>query len=167
MGSGKTSFGRKLAAYSGFDFKDLDVMFEEKEKTSIHSFFKTYGENEFRKKETELLRQTSEIDSVVLSLGGGTPCFYDNMDWLLENGLCIYIQLSAKALRYRLLQSLKDRPLIEGKSPDKLLAFIRSTMTEREPFYCRSHVILPGMDLRSTPMEDTFQKIIKHYKWFE
>lgn len=160
MGCGKTLFGKRLASYSHLDFIDLDVCFEQTYQTTILDFFASHTEAEFREIESTLLRQTIHKNNVVIALGGGTPCFHNNMDWLLEAGLCIYLQLSPKALQNRLLHSKKTRPLLIGKTPDELLAYITSTLAEREKFYNQAHLIMPGISLKANPIEQSFQKII-------
>lgn len=161
MGCGKTLFGKRLASYSHFDFIDLDVCFEQTYQTTILDFFASHTEAEFRKIESALLRQTIHKNNVVIALGGGTPCFHNNMDWLLEAGLCIYLQLTPKALQYRLLHSKKTRPLLLGKTPDELLDYVTSTLADREKYYNRAHLILPGINLKDEPIELSFQKIIE------
>lgn len=160
MGSGKTIFGRRLAAYSNFDFLDLDAYFEEKHQINMLDFFASHSEAAFREMESKLLRETIQRDQLVISLGGGTPCFHNNMDWLLETGLCVYLQLSPKALHNRLLHSKKKRPLLLGKTPDELLTYVSSTLAEREKYYLRAHIIIPGISLKADPIEQSFQKII-------
>lgn len=161
MGSGKTIFGKRLAAYSDFDFLDLDACFEEKYHIDILDFFTSHTEVEFRKIESNLLRQTIYRDRLVISLGGGTPCFHNNMEWLLKAGLCVYLQLSPKALHNSLLHSKKKRPLIIDKSPDELLQYIKITVAEREKFYNQAHLVIPGINLKANPIEQTFQMIME------
>lgn len=160
MGSGKSTFGKQLATYAGFSFLDLDQQFEKTHNTPILDFFQEHSEDEFREKETALLRQTNSLDRVVISLGGGTPCFHNNMYWLLENGLSIYLKLSPKALQYRLLHSKKKRPLIQEKTPTELLAYIHELLEVRETFYEQAHLTLSGINLKSTPINDTFRMIM-------
>lgn len=160
MGSGKSTFGRQLATYAGFSFIDLDELFEKTYQISILDFFNAHSEQEFREKETALLRQTNSNQNTVISLGGGTPCYNNNMEWLLENGVCLYLKLSPKALQYRLLHSRKKRPLVINKTPDELLLFISNLLEKREVFYLRSDIILSGIDLKSTPLKDTYNMIL-------
>src|SRR5476651_2201785 len=82
MGSGKTTLGRRLAARLGYEFIDLDQVFEEKEGITIAQYFTYYGEDAFRKEESAILKQTHYPEKAVISTGGGLPCFFDNMDWM-------------------------------------------------------------------------------------
>ena len=83
MYSGKTTFGRRLAASKGMDFLDLDRAFEERYHYTVPRFFATFGETAFRKLETQMLRDTARLDNVVIATGGGTPCHSGNMDFIL------------------------------------------------------------------------------------
>lgn len=146
MYSGKTTFGRRLAAERKMDFLDLDRAFEERYHYTVPRFFATFGEEAFRKLESQLLRSTVALDNVVIATGGGTPCHSGNMDFILENGTAIYLQMSVDALVERALRSRNPRPLMRGLSPDALRAKIQSQLMEREPFYRKAPVILDGRD---------------------
>ena len=160
MGSGKSTFGKQLAHYAKCPFIDLDKHFEKTYHTSILDFFTHHTESEFREKEAALLRASDFPAQAVISLGGGTPCFYDNMDWLLKDGLCVYLKLSPKGLQYRLLHSKKQRPLLQGKSPEELLTYIDTLLQEREKYYEQAHLIIPGIILKSAHKSETFRRIM-------
>lgn len=120
MGSGKTAMGRMLARQANLAFIDLDHYIEQVEELSIPEIFHRYGEGGFRQIESFHLRQVMEHqDHFVLSLGGGTPCFNDNMDYL--HGACTSIYLSASpiALAERLACSTTKRPLLQGKTRER------------------------------------------------
>ncbi|MDD2621984.1 MAG: shikimate kinase [Bacteroidales bacterium] len=161
MGSGKSVFGKRLAAYANYDFMDLDVCFEATFQTTIFDFFTTYGEAAFRKKETALLRQSTDKDNIVISLGGGTPCYHNNMKWILENGLCVYLQLSPEVLYDRLLQAKQNRPLIHDLIPNELQNYIRKTLTEREKYYTQAQCIIPSINIKSQTVKLLFQRILE------
>lgn len=148
MGSGKSTYGKQLASNIGYSFVDLDLLFEKEYHTTVFDFFENHSEEEFREKESLLLRQTHLLNNAIISLGGGTPCFQNNMDWILENGICVYLKLSPKALFHRLLNSKKKRPLLKNMSSEDLLRFIEDTLTEREIFYQCAHLTLSAIDLK-------------------
>jgi shikimate kinase len=102
MGCGKTTLGRKLASRLDYEFIDLDDIFEEKVGMTITEYFSAFGEDAFRKLESEVLKQTKYPENAVVSTGGGLPCFFDNMDWMNAHGKTIYIKLSPKTLANRL-----------------------------------------------------------------
>ncbi len=136
MGSGKTAMGRMLARQAKLAFVDLDHYIEQIEELSVPEIFHRYGEGGFRQIESFHLRQVMEHqDQFVLSLGGGTPCFNDNMDYL--HGACTSIYLSASpiALAERLACSTTKRPLLKGKTGNELLEYVRQSLSQREPFY--------------------------------
>lgn len=144
MGAGKTTLARKLAKVLHMDFADLDEMFEAKYKIAIPDFFRKYDEALFRKLESQLLKETAAIDNVVISTGGGTPCFYDNMAWMNRRGLTIYIQMDAHSIVHRLTQARKKRPLVESKVGNELLDFVREHLRHRNIYYSQATLIVKG-----------------------
>lgn len=136
MGVGKSSIGAKLASNLGYKFVDLDSYIEEKEKLSIPELFKTKGEIYFRKKEHLYLKELYNLKSnIILSLGGGTPCFYGNME-IINSQKSIYLKLQPKYLADRLFSEKNKRPLISHlKTKDSLLEFIAIHLFERQNFY--------------------------------
>ncbi len=144
-GEGEKNLGRILAGKLGYDFFDTDRQFEEKYKTTVDLFFKKYGEDVFRKLEYELLQSTFQLDKVVISTGGGTPCFFDSMDMINRHGTSIYLQMPPKALYSRLIHAKKLRPLVAKKSNEELLKFIEEKLAEREKFYKQAHYIITGL----------------------
>lgn len=145
MASGKTVLGKRLARYLGLPFYDLDAYIADKTGQSIPNLFALKGEDQFRILESELLRKliaTVPKDSVI-SLGGGTPCFHQNMEWILKNGLTVYLEASiAQILRHLQSAHLESRPLIAQKNlshPTNL----RAHYSPRVPFYEASHVKIP------------------------
>jgi shikimate kinase len=102
MGCGKTTVGKRLAARCGFPFVDTDELFEAKHNCSIGKYFEQYGEDLFRKEEAVVLKETASLENAVIAVGGGTPCFYGNIDWMLSQGICIYLEMPPKALYNRL-----------------------------------------------------------------
>ena len=146
MYSGKSTFGRRLAAAKGMDFLDLDRAFEERYHYTVPRFFATFGEAAFRKLETQILRDTAQLDNVVIATGGGTPCHSGNMDFILANGTAIYMQMGIDNLMDRALHSRNPRPLMRGLSPEEVRSKIERQMEEREGVYLRAHIVVNGMN---------------------
>ncbi|MBS2096720.1 shikimate kinase [Carboxylicivirga linearis] len=141
MGSGKSTLGRRLKHEMGWNFLDLDDVFEDKFQTSIKQYFADYGEESFRQAEKECLEDVIHQENLIIATGGGTPCFFDNMDVMNENGLTIYLKLSIETLISRLNSGKNVRPLVANKSGDELYQFIKEKLEEREFFYNQSKVI--------------------------
>lgn len=141
MGVGKTTVGKKLAAYLGVSFIDLDKYIEAKYHKSIPEIFEEKGEKGFRHIESQSLKEVSEIENVVISTGGGAPCFFDNMDIMNKSGVSVYISAKPEELASRLIASKNVRPIIAGMSKDELIPFITEHMGEREYYYNQSKII--------------------------
>ena len=135
MGSGKTTVGKKLARKLDLQFFDLDSLIEKTYNKSIERIFKDNGELEFREIESKVLKDISKKDNFILSTGGGTPCFNDNMIFITENGVSIYLKGTPEFLVSRLQNSKTVRPIIQGKSFEELHTFITNHLEERKPFY--------------------------------
>ena len=146
MYSGKSTFGRRLAATKGMEFLDLDRAFEDRYHYTVPRFFATFGEEAFRKLETQVLRDTAQLDNVVIATGGGTPCHSGNMDFILANGTAVYLQMSVDNLVQRAIHSRNPRPLMQGLSSDELRAKIEKQKKEREGVYLRAQIVVDGMN---------------------
>jgi shikimate kinase len=143
MGSGKSTFGPRLARELGLSFYDLDAIIEAQTWMSIKEIFKKKGEEAFREMEAESLRQFAlQKDNFVLSCGGGTPCYYQNMEWMKEQGFVIFLDVPIPELVSRLLPETGDRPLIKKMSPEQLTHFIEDHLDIRTPVYHQAHLIL-------------------------
>ena len=162
MGSGKTTAGMKLAVKLGYAFADLDVMVENKYKITISQFFKKYGEPAFRKIERESLLETFSYSNTVVSTGGGTPCFSDNMDQINKNGISVYIKMPENALVQRLLNSKKKRPLLVGKTDNEIREYISHQMIVREPFYLKSCLSADGIDMDIKQLIENINTYVLH-----
>lgn len=146
MYCGKTTFGRQLAEEKGMDFLDLDRAFEARYHYTVPRFFEAFGEEAFRKLENGMLRATADLDNVVVSCGGGTPCHSGNMDFILSHGTAIYLQMSVDALVARALRSRNPRPKLHGLPKEEMRRQIAAGLKEREPFYLKAPIILDGMN---------------------
>ncbi len=144
MGVGKTTIGKRLAEKIFFPFMDLDTFIEQKEGKKISQIFKDKGEIYFRKKEREYLTELLKSSSpMVLSLGGGTPCYGDAMQLVNEATQNVFfLQLSFQELTQRLLPQKDKRPLISHLQDDDLEDFIRKHLFDRNPFYMQAHNVI-------------------------
>ena len=135
MGAGKTTLGRVLAREMELMFYDLDVYIEERFHKTIPAIFEEKGEDGFRDIEKRMLHEVAEFEDVVISCGGGTPCFFDNMDYLNAQGDTFYLKAEPEVLKAHLLMGKTQRPLIKGKSPEELTDYIKQALQQRSPFY--------------------------------
>ena len=142
MASGKSSFGQLLALRLGYSFIDLDLLFEERFKISISDFFLKYDEAAFRQIEHSLLIETITTENMVISTGGGTPCFFDNMQIINNAGFSVYIQWECATLAERLMVAKKRRPLVKDIPGGFLKEKIRRDLDERNLFYRQANLIL-------------------------
>jgi shikimate kinase len=146
MGSGKTTAGLKLASMLGWSFTDLDRSIEEHTGKTIPQIFSEKGEKHFREVEAEMLRKLQPASNMVISTGGGTPVYADNMEYMLSTGLTLYLKLTPGQLKSRLAKSGDKRPLISKLSDEDLLGFIEEKLQYREKWYGRAELILNGFD---------------------
>ena len=147
MGAGKTTAARRLAQRLGWEVADTDDLFEAKYKISVCDFFNKYDEPLYRKLESEVLKETESLENVVISTGGGTACYFDNMDWMNQHGLTVFLRISQKAVVDRLVHAKRKRPLAEGKTEEELTAFVEQHYTERLPFYEQARITVKAEDL--------------------
>lgn len=135
MGSGKSAVGQQLAQNLNLNFIDLDKEIEKECGCTIHETFSNKGELFFRQKEREVLERILATERFVLSTGGGTPCYYDNIDLMNRNSLTVYLSLPLPDLFNRLKEEKEHRPLISHLDGDGLKEFIGKHLMERNPFY--------------------------------
>ena len=139
---GKTTIGKELAKRRGQMFYDLDWYIEERFRKRVPQIFAEEGEEAFRKKERNMLHEVAEFENVVVSCGGGTPCFFDNIDYMNQAAEVIYLKASPETILSHLKISKGKRPLLEGMSPDELQTFVTDQIQTREDFYLRArHVV--------------------------
>ena len=142
MGAGKTTLGRHLAQSLEVDFIDLDWWSENRFHKKIPDIFAEQGEDRFREVERKMLHEVAEFENIVLSCGGGTPCYSDNMEYMNTVAETVWLRATPDVLQTHLGMGKSIRPLIQGKTPDELHDFIVKSLQQREPYYTQAkHVI--------------------------
>jgi len=145
MGSGKSTLGKKLAAKLKCEFVDLDAVIEHSEGKYIRDIIAEHGESYFRKVESQTLQQLDLVEKVIAT-GGGTPYYFDNMDWMKINGIAVYIELDEGVLYSRLkTTNLANRPLLKDLNDEGLRKFIHDKLEERGPYYYQAQIVYDAM----------------------
>lgn len=165
MGSGKTTIGKRLAASLSLSFVDLDAYIEKRYRKTVPALFEEHGEEGFRLIERRSLAEVAHFEDVVISTGGGTPCFFDNMEVMNKAGLTMYLEVSPEDLADHLLASKTVRPLIAGKSREELIPFINGHLASRESFYRKAQIVYPvDRMITKDEVDVTVRGIEKHLK---
>ncbi len=138
MGAGKTTVGKALAKETGLTFYDLDWYIESRMRKKVSQIFAERGEEGFRKIEHNMLHEVAEFEDVIISCGGGTPCFYDNMEYMNGQGKVVYLKASPEVLHKHLKMGKTERPLLKGKTEEELITFITEQLGKRETFYSKA-----------------------------
>jgi shikimate kinase len=146
MGCGKSTKAKQLANRLNCPVIDLDDEIVKSIGKSINEYFAEFGEQSFRELENKTLKTFNYPETCVVATGGGLPCYFDNMDWMNQNGTTIYLQMEAAQLVSRLGKRHK-RPLIKDMDDEQLLAFIKIKLEERNPFYNQSKLVINAFDL--------------------
>ena len=123
MGVGKTTLGKALADRTGLSFIDLDLFIEGRYRKTIRQIFEV----------------EAEFEDIILSTGGGTPCFFDNMTYMNSVGTTVYLKASPEALTERIALGKQSRPTVRHLDDKALYAFVRKALTHRTPYYERAH----------------------------
>lgn len=160
MGVGKTTIGKLLSKELDVEFIDLDKYIENRYRKTIQEIFAEKGETKFRIIEREMLREVATFQDVLISTGGGTPCFFNNMEVMNQHGVTVYIKASVNQLVSRLLASKNVRPIIHNKSPEELKEFVTDHLTEREIYYSMAKLTYHTEQLVSmTQVDETIRGI--------
>ena len=149
MGAGKTTLGKAFARELHVPFIDLDWYIEERFHKSIPELFRERGEDGFRELERSMLHEVGEFEDVVISTGGGTPCFFDNMDYMNRQGQTVLLDVHPDILFRRLRVATQQRPILQGKTDDELRSFIVKALGEREPHDSKARYRFDGGRLES------------------
>ncbi len=159
MGSGKSYWGSKWAQHYKIPFIDLDKQIETKEGITIDELFEKRGESYFRQLEAATLRSTIDIEHAFIACGGGTPCYENNMDWMIANGGTVFIEAAPEVLMNNIMDEMIQRPLIKHLNADKLLPFIKEKLAERNSYYYRAKQIIPFSELSDYSLDNLFLKL--------
>ncbi len=151
MASGKTTLGRALARTSGMQFIDLDFYIQQRFRKTISEIFAEEGEEGFRRLERSVLNEVGEFCDVIISCGGGTPCFFDNMDFMNSRGVTVWLRSSVGRIVERLLTAKTRRPIVERLTREELPAFVEAHLEERSPFYSKARMTFDSENLESKP----------------
>lgn len=162
MGCGKSTSGKQLAKFLNFEFIDTDKLFESQEKISIPEYFEKFGEKSFRKIEQSILKSFDKEKNTIVATGGGTPCFYDNMEYMRSTGITVYLQLSPSLLCKRLLNSYNIRPKVKNKNPIELKDWIDNLIQERTPYYKKAHVIIDARTITPAMLTKVINPYFSH-----
>lgn len=156
MGCGKSTKAKQLAHRLQCPVIDLDAEIVNQTGKTIAEYFEAYGESGFRDYESETLKTYQYPETCVVATGGGLPCFFDNMEWMNNHGLTIYLQMSPAALVSR-LHNRQKRPLIKDLNDEQLLIFIEEKLKERDPFYTKAKLIVDAFDLDGEKLEEAIK----------
>ncbi len=152
MGAGKTTLGKAFSRALGLTFVDLDWYIEERYHKTVRQIFAERGEDGFRELEKRMLHEVGDFEDVVISVGGGTPCFFDNMDYMNQMGETIFLDADVKVLFRRLKIAKQQRPLLAEKTDEELMTFIEEQLAKRAPHYSKAQY-----SFKADRLEDTAQ----------
>lgn len=147
MGSGKTTLGKAFARHLGLTFIDLDWYIEERFHKTVRQIFAERSEEGFRELEKRMLHEVAEFEDVVIATGGGTPCFFDNMEHMNQSGETVFLEVSQDVLFRRLKVAKQQRPLLAQKTDEELMAFIHDALQKRLPHYTKAKHIFRADEL--------------------
>ena len=142
MGAGKTTVGKALAKELHMPFYDLDWYIESRMHKTVKAIFDERGEAGFRKIEHNMLHEVAEFEDIIISCGGGTPCFFDNIDYMNRQGETVYLKATPDVLYGHLKMGKTIRPLLLNKTADEVQVFIREQLAQREPYYSKAKYVL-------------------------
>lgn len=164
MGSGKSTLGRLVSRATGIDFIDLDTYIEARFSKSISSIFAEKGEDGFRDIERRMLHEVAEMEDVLVACGGGTPCFFDNIDYMNKMGTTIWLNADNSVLHSRLMRGRHKRPLIASLDSEGLSRFISDALNKRNPFYSKAEYLFETSLLETeVDREVTATRFIKQF----
>lgn len=158
MGAGKSYLGKIWAKENSLHFYDLDEMIKQLEGLTIAEIFEKKGEDYFREKEKIALKKTATLQNAIVACGGGTPIFFNNMQWMKENGTVVFLNETVEKIILNIANDKPLRPLIQNMNEAETNIFVRNKLAERISTYNQSHIILSTAQLHA----DAF-KLIKYY----
>ena len=140
--SGKSTLGKIIAEKLNYQFIDLDEAISQQQGKSINALFDEFGEEGFRKIEQQLLVNKQFLTETVIACGGGTPCYSDNIDFLLRKGTVIYFEVDEAILLERMVNNTAERPLFNGKTKEEIAIHIANLLNVRKEFYERASITI-------------------------
>ena len=161
MGSGKSTTGRKLAVRLNWTFIDLDEKIEEAAGMKISDIFQRKGEPWFRELEKQELHKLSDVSKAVISTGGGTPCFGDNMNFMVSSGITIYLRMTPEKLQDRLRHASDERPLLKDIAKENLKEYIIRKVEEREKWYLQARMVIDECNAETDTLYSRVRKLVK------
>jgi shikimate kinase len=153
MGSGKTTVGKALSKELDMPFYDLDWYIESRMRKTVKQIFDERGEDGFRQIEYNMLHEVAEFENVIISCGGGTPCFFNNIDYMNQQGETVYLKATPDVLYGHLKMGKTVRPLLLNKTQEEVQVFIREQLEKRSPFYSKAKHTL------DVSLMDNYEKI--------
>lgn len=149
MGAGKTTLGKAFSKEQKLTFVDLDWYIEERFHKTVGQLFSSLGEEDFRKLERRMLHEVADFEDVVIATGGGTPCFFDNMEFMNSRGDTVFLEATMEALFRRLKIAKQQRPLLAQKTDEELVSFITAALEQRMPFYSKAKYVFQSDELEN------------------
>ena len=147
MGAGKTTLGKAFARSMGLIFIDLDWYIEERFHKTVRQIFAERSEEGFRELEKRMLHEVADFEDVVIATGGGTPCFFDNVEYMNQKGETVFLDVSQEVLFRRLKVAKQQRPLLAQKNDEELKAFIADALGKRLPHYSKAKHVFRADEL--------------------
>ncbi|RYY62074.1 MAG: shikimate kinase [Chitinophagaceae bacterium] len=143
MGAGKTHWGRLVSQRLSIPFFDLDEQIVNAEGKSVNAIFEAEGEEVFRMKEKEVLHLITEShDSFIMACGGGSPCYFNNIEFMNDRGVTVWINTPQSTLFSRLVKERDHRPLLRNLDDDQLKAFIHKKFSDRKIYYQQCRIMV-------------------------
>lgn len=140
MGCGKSTMGRAVSALTGVPFIDLDNYIEQRFHLTVKEIFAQRGEDGFRDVERRMLQEVADFEDVIVACGGGTPCFFDNMEYMNTHGTTVFLNTPIDRLHSRLMRGRHKRPLIADKDDEELMTFIKEALAKRMDHYSKAQI---------------------------
>jgi shikimate kinase len=148
MGSGKTYWGQQLSKKLNIPFFDMDEQIVNSEGRSINEIFDKFGEEYFRLKEKGVLKTITEANpTFVMACGGGSPCYFNNIDYMNQSGTTVWLNTSLNVLFQRLLNEKEKRPLLKELSDSQLRSFIIKKFSDRKIYYEQAEVVIDDEEI--------------------
>jgi shikimate kinase len=154
MCSGKTTLGRAFALKMGLQFIDMDWYIEGRFHKTVKQIFAELGEEAFREMERKMLHEVGDFENVMIATGGGTACFFDNVQYMNQQGQTVYMKADVDTLFSRLQIGKAKRPLLMNKTDEEMKQYITEQLAHREPFYNQATYVFDSNRLESRKQID-------------